>query len=198
MTRSGILFVLSAPSGAGKTTLRDRLRRTTEFGYSVSCTTRAPRPGEVDGRDYHFVAREEFDRRLAAGGFLEHATVHGASYGTPLEPVRASLEAGLDMLVDVDIQGARQIRSHPDPAVRAATVDVFLMPPGLDALRVRLEGRGTESDVQIALRLQNAEREMAAWREYCYTIVSGTPEEDQARFRAIMQAERCRTGRLRG
>ncbi len=197
MTRTGILFVLSAPSGAGKTTLRDHLRGTMEFAYSVSCTTRAARPGEVDGRDYHFLTPAEFERRRSEGGFIEDASVHGASYGTPTGPVLASIEAGLDVLVDVDFQGARQIRECSQPGIREALVDIFLMPPGLDELQRRLEGRGTESDVQIALRLQNAEREMAAWSEYHYTIVSGTPEQDQARFRAIMQAERCRTRRLR-
>jgi len=197
MTRTGTLFVLSAPSGAGKTTLRDNLRRATEFAYSVSCTTRAPRPGEVDGRDYHFLSEEEFEARAESGRFLEHAGVHGARYGTPIEPVLQTLAAGLDLLVDVDIQGARQIRASADLAIREALADIFLMPPSLEELRGRLERRGTESDVQIGLRLQNAEREMAAWPEYRYTIVSGTPEQDLARFRAIMVAEHCRSTRLR-
>ena len=108
-----------------------------------------------------------------------------------------TLAAGLDLLVDVDIQGARQFRASAEPAIREALADIFLMPPSLDELRTRLERRGTESDVQIGLRLQNAEREMTAWPEYRYTIVSGTPEQDLARFRAIISAERCRSSRLR-
>lgn len=194
--RHGILFVLSAPSGAGKSTLRAGLQRNRDFAYSISCTTRAPRPGEIDGADYHFLSRADFERKAAAGEFLEHARVHGHDYGTLESSVLDSLRNGTDVLLDIDTQGAAMIRAGEHPEIRRALVDVFLMPENMDVLRRRLAGRGTESADQIALRLRNAEAEMREWNRYQYAIVTGTPEEDLQAFRAIMQAERCRASRL--
>jgi guanylate kinase len=194
--RSGILFVLSAPSGAGKTTLLASLRQVESYSYSVSCTTRPPRPGEVDGEHYHFLSKEEFERRCAAGEFLEHAEVHGRRYGTLCSSVKRQLEAGIDVLMDIDTQGAAQVRKCEDPVIRKAHVDVFLMPPSLEAIRERLRNRSTESDEEIELRIRNASLEIADWHLFQYTILSGTPEEDLARFRSIMAAERARTSRL--
>lgn len=192
--RTGILFVLSAPSGAGKTTLTTSLRKNPDFVYSVSCTTRAPRPGETHGEDYHFLERTEFLRRAEAGEFLEYAEVHGNFYGTLRAEVLRHLEAGVDVLIDIDTEGAAMIRR--DAAVADALADVFIMPPSLDELARRLRKRGTESDDQIAVRLRNASAEMSRWREYRYTIISESMEEDITKFRAVMRAERYLSRRL--
>ena len=196
--RTGILFVISAPSGGGKSTLLRKLSEMErpDLVYSVSCTTRAPRPGEVPGRDYHFLSHEEFLRRVGVGDFLEHARVHGNHYGTLRATVQEALDAGHDMLMDVDIQGAAQIRTNADARMRTALVDVFLMPPSMTELERRLRTRATETPEQLALRLKNAEAEMAEWRGYQYVITSGTAQDDFENFRAILQAERMRSSRL--
>ena len=194
--RLGILFLLSAPSGAGKSTLRAGLQKDQDFAYSVSCTTRPPRPGEIDGVDYHFLTREDFERKIATGKFLEHAQVHGNYYGTLKRAVLDVLHMGGDVLIDIDTQGAAMIRNSDDPEIREALVDIFLMPASMDVLRARLAKRGTETPEQIALRLRNAETEMREWRRYCYALITGSPEEDVAGFRAIMRAERSRSSRL--
>ena len=195
-TRSGILFVVSAPSGAGKTTLCDALRQTPDFIYSVSCTTRPPRAGELEGDDYHFLSEPDFLRRVAAGEFLEYAKVHEHYYGTLRGPIRAHLDEGVDVLIDVDTQGAASIRNYDDPFIRDSLCDVFIMPPDLDELRRRLTKRGSESAEQIELRLANAAREMELWRDYRYTIISKSMEEDLQKFRHIMGAERYLSSRL--
>jgi guanylate kinase len=194
--RRGILFVVSAPSGAGKSTLLNALRPTAGFVYSISCTTRSPRPGEADGEDYDFITREEFERRIAAGDFLEHAEVHGNLYGTQRSNVVAQLEAGTDVLIDIDTQGAASIRVNGGALIRDSLVDVFIMPPSMDELRRRLLKRATETPEQIEIRLCNATREMEAWRDYRYTIITGSVEEDLTKFRAIMRAERYLSRRL--
>lgn len=196
-TRHGILFVVSAPSGAGKTTLCDALRQTPDFVYSVSCTTRKPRPGEIDGDDYHFIQEEEFTRRAANGEFLEHANVHGNYYGTLRSTVVSNLEQGIDVLIDIDTQGAAQVRSYPDAYIHDAVADVFIMPPNLEELRRRLLKRGSETPEQIEIRLRNASTEMQRWREFRYTIISGSMEEDLQKFRAIMRAERYLSRRMK-
>jgi guanylate kinase len=177
-SRSGILFVISAPSGAGKTTLVEALRQTPNLFYSVSCTTRAPRGGEIEGEDYQFFADADFQARVKAGDFLEHAQVHGDCYGTLRKPVIANLKQGVDVLIDIDTQGAAAIRNFNDPFIRQALTDVFIMPPDLEELRRRLMKRGTETAQQIDSRLATAAREMESWRDYRYTIVSQSMEED--------------------
>ena len=194
--RRGILFVVSAPSGAGKSTLLNALRPGADFVYAVSCTTRPPRPGEIDGEDYHFRPAEDFARKLAAGEFLESAVVHGNQYGTLRAAVSAQLAAGVDVLIDIDVQGARQIRSDANADIRSSIADIFIMPPSLDELRHRLVKRGTETPEQIEMRLTNAATEMEAWRDYRYTLISGSVEEDLQKFRAIMRAERYLSRRL--
>jgi guanylate kinase len=194
--RQGILFVVSAPSGAGKSTLLNALRQTPDFVYSVSCTTRAPRPGEIDGEDYHFVTMEEFQRRRAAGDFLEYAQVHDNCYGTLRGAVIEQLRAGVDVMIDIDVQGARQIRADGNEDIRASFADIFIMPPSLEELRHRLTKRGTETPEQIETRLRNASSEMEVWRDYRYTIISGSVEEDLQKFRAIMRAERYLSRRM--
>jgi guanylate kinase len=195
-SRRGILFVVSAPSGAGKTTLVERIRRTPNLFYSVSCTTRAPRTGEIDGQDYQFLSDADFRERVEKGDFLEHAHVHGDYYGTLREPVDTNLKRGKDVLIDIDTQGAAVIRNCGDPVIRDALADVFIMPPDLEELRKRLLKRGTETAEQIDSRLATAAREMEHWRDYRYTIISGSVEEDLQRFRQIMEAESYLSRRL--
>ncbi len=194
--RTGILFVVSAPSGAGKTTLCRNLRQQADFIYAVSCTTRSPRPGEIVGEDYYFLSEEEFQTRIERDEFLEHAEVHGRKYGTLKETVLDHLKKGVDVLLDIDTQGAATIRSCPDPFILDALVDVFIMPPNIEELRHRLMRRGSDPEEQIAVRLRNAQREMLRWKEYKYTILSGSMEEDIAKFRAVMRAERYLSRRL--
>jgi guanylate kinase len=195
-SRRGILFVVSAPSGAGKTTLVERIRRTPNLFYSVSCTTRTPRAGEIDGQDYQFLSDTDFRERVAKGDFVEHAQVHGDQYGTLREPIVTNLETGKDVLIDIDTQGAAVIRNCRDPLIREALADVFIMPPDLEELRKRLLKRGTETAQQIDSRLTTAAREMEHWRDYRYTIISGSVEEDLQRFRQIMEAESYLSSRL--
>jgi guanylate kinase len=159
-SRRGILFVVSAPSGAGKTTLVERIRRTPNLFYSVSCTTRTPRAGEIDGQDYRFLSDANFRERVAKGDFVEHAQVHGDHYGTLREPIVTNLEIGRDVLIDIDTQGAAVIRNCGDPLIRDALADVFIMPPDLEELRKRLLKRGTETAQQIDSRLATAARQM--------------------------------------
>jgi len=192
----GILFVVSAPSGAGKTTLVERIRRTPNLFYSVSCTTRTPRAGEIDRQDYRFLSDADFRERVAKGDFVEHAQVHGDHYGTLREPIVTNLETGKDVLIDIDTQGAAVIRNCGDPLIQDALADVFIMPPDLEELRKRLLKRGTETAQQIDSRLATAAREMEHWRDYRYTIISGSVEEDLQRFRQIMAAESYLSRRL--
>jgi guanylate kinase len=194
--RSGILFVLSAPSGAGKTTLTTALRQKPDFVYCVSCTTRPPRPGEIDGEDYHFLEESDFCNRRANGEFLEWAEVHGGLYGTLKASVLSNLKQGVDVLIDIDTRGAAMIRDCGDPFIDEALADVFIMPPSLEELERRLRRRGTETDEQIALRIANAASEMTHWRAYRYTLISGSMEEDIEKFRAVMRAERYLSRRL--
>ncbi len=196
MHRTGILFVVSAPSGAGKTTLCDNVRRSPNFVYSVSCTTRLPRPHEVDGQDYWFVTETEFEKRVNDGHFLEHAVVHGHRYGTPIGPVKQALASGNDILLDIDVQGATQIRSNPSPAIREALADIFLMTSTFAELERRLRKRATDDEASILRRLKAAREEMHHWREYQYVILSGSMEEDLQKFRAIMKSESYRARRL--
>lgn len=192
--RHGILFVVSAPSGAGKSTILNSIRPAADFVYSISCTTRAPRAGEIDGEDYHFTTHEKFRELIAAGEFLEWAEVHGNLYGTRRDLVLQSLKEGVDVMVDIDVQGARSIRACEE--VRASLADIFIMPPSLEELHHRLAKRGTETEAQIAMRMANAQEEIQAWSEYRYTIISGSMEEDLQKFRAIMRAERYLSRRM--
>ena len=195
-SRHGILFVISAPSGAGKTTVVQALRKTGKFFYSVSCTTRAPRTGEINGEHYRFLSAADFRARIDAGDFLEHAKVHKDLYGTLREPVLTNLENGIDVLIDIDTQGAASIRNSDDSIVRQALADIFIMPPNVEELRRRLMKRGTETAQQIESRLATAMREMELWRDYRYTIVSGSVEEDLENVHNIMSAETFLSRRL--
>lgn len=193
--RTGILLVVSGPSGSGKTTLCRQLADLGEAHYSISCTTRAPRPGEVDGKDYHFLTREIFEARLSASEFLEYAEVHGNLYGTLKSEVTTSLSNGQDVVMDIDVQGAAQVRRCTDPDIRRAFADLFVMPANETELRNRLTGRGTDSEETINLRMLNALEEIDHWPLYQYRLLSSTREEDFSRFRALITAERMRTSR---
>jgi guanylate kinase len=195
-SRHGILFVISAPSGAGKTTVVQALRKTGNFFYSVSCTTRAPRGDEIDGMHYHFLSHADFLAKLEHGDFLERAQVHGDYYGTLREPVLSNLKNGVDVLIDIDTQGAATIRNSNDPIIRQALADIFIMPPAIEELRRRLMKRGSETAQQIESRLATALREMELWRDYRYTIVSGSVEEDLENVGNIMSAETFLSRRL--
>ncbi len=194
--RTGVLLVVSGPSGSGKTTLCRKLADSGEVHYSISCTTRPPRPGEENGKDYHFLTRTDFEQRLAAGDFLEHAVVHENLYGSLKSEVISYLQTGTDVVMDIDVQGADQIRDCPDPEIHQAFIDLFVMPPSEAELHHRLSSRGTDSAEIIALRMTNALEEMRHWRRYAYCIVSSTKERDYAQFQAIIAAERLRVSRL--
>ncbi|MCB1206961.1 MAG: guanylate kinase [Verrucomicrobiae bacterium] len=196
--RSGLLCVVSGPSGSGKTTLCRRFsERDDEAVYAVSATTRAPRDGERNGIDYHFLDRSEFEAGIARGDFLEYAEVHGRLYGTLKREVLGHLEAGRDVLMDIDVQGAALVRSSTDPAIRAALVDIFILLPGESEIVNRVRARGTETEEQLAVRLQTAREESRHWAEYRYTFISADRETDFATFRSIIAGERCRSSRLR-
>jgi guanylate kinase len=193
--RLGILMVVSGPTASGKTTLCRRLSDQGEAVYSISCTTRAARVGEQHGKDYFFLTEEDFVARIEKDEFFEHAHVHGRRYGTLKSYVVENLLKGVDVVMDIDVQGAAQVRACTDELVQRCLVDVFILPPSVEELRNRLSGRGTESPEAAELRLQNALLEMEHWREYDYTLVSGSREDDARRFRAIVDAERMRASR---
>ena len=195
IARRGLLLVLSSPSGAGKTTLSKRLLATdASLGVSVSVTTRAPRPGEVDGREYHFISPDEFTRRETAGELLEWAHVHGNRYGTPRGPVEEALAAGRDMLFDIDWQGAQQIREK----LAGDVVSVFILPPTGKALEKRLVSRAQDAPEVVARRVAAAASEIAHWPEYDYVIVNGQIEESFAALSSIVTAERHKRQRQTG
>ena len=185
----GLLLVVSAPSGCGKTTiLKQVMAKISGLKFSVSHTTRQPRVGERNGSDYHFVSKEAFiaTRDQQPSGFLEWAEVHGNFYGTSRREVEALLAMGKDVVLDIDIQGAEQVRNNADP------VTVFISPPTLAELERRLRGRGTESAEDLAVRLANAEKEMAAADNYRYLIVNDVLEQAVRDLQAIITAERRR------
>jgi guanylate kinase len=190
-----ILVIVSAPSGAGKTTLCDRLLE--EFDsmvYSVSCTTREPRGEEVDGEDYFYLSEEAFLTRVAQGEFLENAVVHGHHYGTLRETVEEALQEGHSILMDIDVQGADQIRrsledAAEDDPIAGHWVDIFISPPSIDALRERLEGRGEDTPEVIEARLDNAGTEMARAPEYRHLVINDNLDETYRRLCDIVLCE---------
>jgi guanylate kinase len=190
--RRGTLFVVSAPSGAGKTTLCREMRlRLHDLAYSVSVTTRPPRPGERDGTDFRFVSETEFRAMLARGEMAEWATVHDNLYGTPAGPLEAALQDGRDVLLDIDTQGATQLRARYPEAVL-----IFIVAPSMAELEQRLRERRSEPGSAIATRLERARHEVALWRRYDYLIVNRDVKEAMEQLSSIIQAERCRVARL--
>lgn len=188
VARRGVCLVVAAASGTGKgSVLRQVLALEPELGLSVSATTRAPRPGERDGVDYHFTDQAGFGAMVAAGGMLEWAHVFGQSYGTPREPVERMLRSGLDVSFDIDWQGHRQLRA----ALPADLVSVFLLPPSYEALRARLEGRRGDAPDEIARRMEAARDEMAHWSEFDHVVINDVLVDTVVAVRAILVAARC-------
>jgi guanylate kinase len=193
-----LLVVLSAPSGAGKTTLcRELLARNPNFSRAITCTTRAPRGGEKPGEDYYFLEAADFLKRVQAGHFLEHATVHGHSYGTLKSEVLGKLRAGRDVILAIDVQGAASVRAaaETDGELRASLVTVFLTPESLGVLEARLKKRNEDPPEVIQRRLNVARHEIAQWRQYDYLLISTTIAEDARRMQAIVDAEKMRQSR---
>lgn len=196
-SRTGILLLVSGPSGSGKTTLCRRLADEDEAHYSISCTTRAPRPGEENGKDYHFLDHDDFTQKTTSGQFLEYAEVHGNHYGTLKSEVLEYLAEGRDVVMDIDVQGADFVRACEDADIQTALVDLFVMPPSEEELRARLTDRGTDAEEVIALRMKNSLEEMAHWPDYTYRLLSSTREEDYLNFKSLVFAERLKTSRLK-
>jgi guanylate kinase len=193
-----LLILLSAPSGGGKTTLSQRLlARHPEITRAITCTTRPPRKGERDGADYYFLDTAAFERRVAGGGFFEHARVYGHAYGTPKCEVLERLRQGRDVLLNVDVQGAAAIcrAAAREPDLRSALVTVFLTPASLAELELRLRKRATDTEAALKKRLSVAREEIAQWRNFQYLIVSTTFAEDLRRMECILEAERMRPSR---
>jgi guanylate kinase len=191
-----IIFVVSAPSGAGKTTLCEKLQQEfKDIHYAITATTRAPRPGEVDGKSYYFLTMEDFEAKLAAGRFIEDAVVHGNRYGSPKGPVENALADGCDVVMNLDVQGAATVRNYirnapeGDP-LKKHLVDIFVVPPSLEVLRNRLVKRGTDSMETIERRMNQSREEISHWSEYKYMVVNDDLAEAYDHMRAIILAER--------
>jgi guanylate kinase len=195
ISRRGLLFVMSSPSGAGKTTLSRRLLEADPLiSMSVSVTTRTPRPGEIDGKDYHFISKEQFEAMISRRELLEWANVFGNLYGTPRKPVETALDQGRDVLFDIDWQGTQQLsQAMPEDLVR-----LFILPPAPDALRQRLIKRAQDSSSVIAKRMAEAAREISHWPEYDYVIVNDEIERAHNQVMAILTAERLKRRRQLG
>ena len=200
MNTKPLFIVMSAPSGCGKSTLIDLLlQEYHDLVYSISCTTRAPREGEEDGLDYHFLTVERFRELLAEDAFLEHAEVHGNYYGTLRRPIEEVLGEGNSMILDIDVVGAAKVRHEvmhhlpPENPLRAGYVDIFINPPSMEVLRARLEGRGTDAPDVIERRLANAEGEMARAGEYMFQV---TNDDLQLAYRRLCDIIDVKSGRL--
>ena len=191
-----MIFIVSAPSGAGKTTLCDKLQA--EFKslhYAITATTRPAREGEIDGKSYYFMKPEEFERKLKEGEFFETAIVHGYRYGSPKTPAIKALQAGKDVLMNLDVQGAATLRdcvnkAPPGDPLHRELIDIFVVPPSLEILKNRLVKRGKDTDDTIARRLKQAEEEISHWQEYKYAVVNDSLAEAYDNMRAIILAER--------
>jgi len=195
-TRRGLLIILSSPSGAGKSTLAKSLREwDPSLAFSVSATTRMPRPGEVDGREYYFRSRDAFEAMVAEGEMLEHAEVFGNLYGSPKGPVEAAIIEGRDVLFDIDWQGGQQIRQS---SLGQDVVSVFVLPPSIAELESRLRGRGQDSDAVIAGRMEKSEAEISHWAEYDYVLINNDVGKAARDLRTILTAERLKRARQSG
>jgi guanylate kinase len=195
MQRRGLMLVLSSPSGAGKTTLSRRLLQTDpDIVMSVSATTRAPRPNEVEGQDYFFVSPAKFDEMVEAGEFLEHANVFGNKYGTPRGAVMAALEAGKDVLFDIDWQGTQQLKVQ----AREDLASVFVLPPSKAELERRLRIRAQDSESVVRQRMAKASDELSHWAEYDYLLLNDDIQHAQGKLEEILRVERSRRARQPG
>lgn len=193
--RRGLMLVLSSPSGAGKTTLTRRLlEMDPRLTLSISATTRAARPGEVDGQDYFFVSPEHFSKMVAEEGFLEHANVFGRQYGTPRRPVEEALAQGRDVVFDIDWQGTQQLKER----ARDDVVSIFVLPPSREALEKRLATRAQDSAETIKARMATADAELSHWAEYDYVIINDSLDHAFAEVQMILAAERLKRTRQSG
>lgn len=184
---SGKLFIISGPSGAGKGTICQRLVEDSKVEVSVSMTTRTPRPGEIDGKSYYFTTREDFQKQIENDGFLEYAEVYGNYYGTPKQKVNEKLSDGTDVVLEIDIQGALNVKeAYPEG------IFIFILPPSMAELRKRITGRGSETEEAINLRLSQTLKEVSYIDKYDYCVVNGDLEEAVARVKAIVMAEHSR------
>jgi guanylate kinase len=196
MQRRGLLIILSSPSGAGKSTLARRLMAwDASLRFSVSATTRAPRPGEEDGREYYFRTRGDFEAMVEAGGMLEHAEVFGNLYGSPKAPVEQAVREGRDTLFDIDWQGGQQIRNS---VLGKDVISVFILPPSIAELERRLRARGQDSDEVIAGRMAKSQAEISHWAEYDYVLVNEDLDRTEDELITIVRAERLRRDRQPG
>ena len=194
--RRGLLIILSSPSGAGKSTLAKRLMAwDPTLSFSVSATTRDPRPGETNGVEYYFKTKAEFEAMVDAGEMLEHAEVFGNYYGTPKGPVETAMMAGRDTIFDIDWQGGQQIRRS---ALANDGVSIFILPPSIADLELRLRGRAQDSDEVIANRMAQSRDEISHWAEYDYVIVNRDVDAAEAELKTILMAERSRANRQPG
>ncbi len=189
---SAVILLVSGPSGSGKTTLCRRLVNEGEAHYSISCTTRAPREGEVHGVDYFFLSVDEFKKSLAKGEFLEWAEVHGNYYGTLKSQVLDFLSQGKDVVMDIDVQGADQVRACEDSVIQKALIDLFVLVEDHTELRARLSNRGTEASEVIELRMQNSIKEMENAPKYRHLLKSADHENDYTQFKSLLIASRLR------
>jgi len=197
--RLGIALIVSGPSGSGKSTVcKLLLQRRPELEFSVSCTTREPRKGEINGKDYHFIGKEEFQRRVNNGDFLEHADVHGNFYGTLKSEILDRVKAGKDVLLDIDVQGALQVKksSKKNPLLGKCSECVFLGPPSFGELERRLRSRGTEKEESIRKRLADAKSELDHWKDYDYLIINQDVEQAVKDMECLVEALRKSTKRL--
>lgn len=192
MKKRGLLFIISGPAGSGKGTIVKRVRELAEFDFSVSATTRAPRPGETEGVHYFFIDKEEFKRKIAAGEMLEHAEYVGNYYGTPKKPVDDALSAGKNIILDIDVQGALQVKTKMPEAVM-----IFVLPPDFETLMRRIRGRGTEPDDIIEKRMEKARLELQCFDRYDYVVVNreNGVEEAAGDVLSILKAETLKTFR---
>ncbi|MDJ0993977.1 MAG: guanylate kinase [Dinoroseobacter sp.] len=194
--RRGLLIILSSPSGAGKSTLARRLMEwDPTLSFSVSATTRTARPGEVDGDHYHFISEAEFKQLVAESGMLEHAHVFGNFYGSPLKPVKEAIEAGRDVLFDIDWQGAQQIRNSD---LGKHTLSVFILPPSIEELKRRLVSRGQDTEDTISKRMQKSWDEISHWDGYDYVLVNDDIDATEEQLKTIVSAERMRRAQQPG
>ena len=200
MKKNGNLIVISGPSGVGKSTLvKKAMEELPDLRFSVSCTTRSPRPGEEDGKAYYFLSREEFAAKLANGEFLEHAQVFANSYGTLKSEVVNRITRGEEVILDIDVQGAKQIRqaAENDPVIKAAAQFILIAPPSLPVLKERLANRNTESEEQFKLRIEGAENELRNYRIYDYIVINDQLERAANELISIFKSIRLRTANIR-
>lgn len=199
MQSPGLLVVIAGPAGSGKTTLCERMVQECEgVERVITSTTRQPREGEVDGRDYFFFSNEEFDRLVGEGAFLEWARVHDRRYGTLRSVIQEKLSQNVDLCINIDVQGVANLRlaAKNDPLLCKRLVTVFVMPPNLDELRERLRGRGQDNEAEIERRMETARRELQTWTEYDFCIRSSSRDADFSALMNIFRAEKIRVGRL--